>query len=374
VSKNFSNSQMHPTSEYPWLMRFRGSLAKGILISLAMVLIPSSAFSAQKITSPSLVPPTLPTSFNDLDTHLSGIIYGSWSKASKQLITGRSNLGNVKIFNGPNLVPGNIDPVGPFNLTAKLFSHFPQPKNVYAIIISYGDSKWAQEIFSKYQDLVDENVKTTIAEICPTKTCVRSRAFHNSKWDGVLLLHNGVRVTHTESENRIKSEMEYAHEYFHSVQFYNGRSKSHEAPNWFLEGSANWVGNIVAFNNDYSAYTSWRSKDLREQYANSATFTSAWVQEYLNSYSTKKPAGQDAIFDYGNGPYPRYFQYAIGAMVTEIFTSLRGPDSILDIYKLLADGKTFEQAFQIEFRTSWREALPIISKVISAELRQQVKS
>jgi hypothetical protein len=61
-------------------------------------------------------------------------------------------------------------------------------------------------------------------------------------------------------------------------------------------------------------------------------------------------------------------------MVTEILVTLKGPDSILGIYNQLASGKTFEQAFQSEFDSSWDEALPYISNAISAQLTKQVKS
>jgi hypothetical protein len=416
-----SNSFMALFARYPFGMQIRESLTKGLLIALALILIPVSANSAQKVTPgstckifnqkvvfqnknytciqsgkklvwskgvvtkkpvsatsaqpiPKFTPPTLPTSFQNLEANLSGIIYGSWLKGSEQLKSGSSNLGEIKVFNGPKSLPGNINPLAPFKLTSQLYSNFEQPKTVYAIVISYGENDWAQGLFSQYQDLTYGNIRTAVSEICPTQTCGQSIAFRNSKWEGILLLQNGARGKNRDSDTRIDSGMEYAHEYFHTVQFYVGRDRYYEAPSWLLEGSANWTGNLVAFHDDYSAYSAWRLKDLGEQYGNPSLFTSAWVEEFLNSYATKKPAKQYAIFDYYNGPYPRYYQYAIGAMVTEILVTLKGPDSILGIYKQLASGKTFEQAFQSEFDSSWDEALPYISNAISAQLTKQVKS
>jgi hypothetical protein len=290
------------------------------------------------------------------------------------LKSGSANLGDIKVFNGPKSLPGNINPLTPFKLTSQLYSNFEQPKTVYAIVMSYGENEWAQGLFSQYQDLTYGNVRTAVSEICPTQTCGQSIAFRNSKWEGILLLQNGARGKNPDSDVRIDSGMEYAHEYFHTVQFYVGRDRYYEAPSWLLEGSANWTGNLVAFYTSYSAYSAWRFKDLGEQYGNPSLFTSAWVEEFLNSYATKKPAKQYAIFDYYNGPYPRYYQYAIGAMVTEILVALKGPDSILAMYKNLASGKSFEEAFQSEFAISWNEALPYISRAISAQLTNQVKS
>ena len=155
------------SSHYPFGMRIRGSLTKVLLIALAVILIPVTAVSAQKINTgstckvlnqkviyqdktftciksgkklvwskgvvkrkpasansaqpvPKFAPPTLPTSFQNLEANLSGIIYGSWLKGSEQLRSGASNLGEIKVFNGPKSLPGNINPLAPFKIRVQL--------------------------------------------------------------------------------------------------------------------------------------------------------------------------------------------------------------------------------------------------------------
>ena len=83
------------------------------------------------------VPPTIPKSFQELEGNLSGIIYGAWLKARDQIRNSPVNVGNIKVFSGPNTIPGNPDPLIPLKLTSQLYSNFEPAKNVYIIAVSY---------------------------------------------------------------------------------------------------------------------------------------------------------------------------------------------------------------------------------------------
>jgi len=412
-------------------VRIKGSLLKGLFIALAVVLIPVTAFSAQKITpgstckvlnqkvlyqsknytciksgkkliwnkgvevvkptltptstatpistptptSTKFVPPTLPNSFQNLETHLSGIIYGAWLKGSNQIASGSSSLGKVQIFSSPSSDAGNPDPNIPLRLTSRLYSNFSQPKNVYIIEMNDGDAPWAQQIFNTYADVVYGNVKNAISEICSTKgACRGASAYRNSAWDGILVMGKFPGKSNAEDTKRLQLGMTYSHEYYHTVQWFNGRNNSYSAPTWLLEGSANCVEKMVTFHTSYDDFVQWRTMELRQQYQKPTDFNAAWVEEFLNSFITKKPANPNMEFDYYNGPYDRYYQYLFGGMVTEILVSIKTADSVMNIYKYLGEGKTFDQAFQKEFGITWAEALPYISRAIAAQFSQQVKS
>jgi len=412
-------------------MRIKGSLLKGLFIALAVALIPVTAVSVQKITpgttckvlnqkiifqnknytciksgkkliwnkgvevvkptltptstatpistptptSTKFVPPTLPTSFQDVEKHLSGIIYGAWLKGSNQIASGSSSLGKVQIFSSPSSDAGNPDPNFPLRLTSRLYSNFPQPKNVYIIEMNDGDAPWAQQIFNTYADVVYGNVKNAISEICSSKgACRGASAYRNSGWDGILVMGKFPGKSNAEDTKRLQLGMTYSHEYYHTVQWFNGRNNSYSAPTWLLEGSANCVEKMVTFHTSYDDFVQWRTMELRQQYQKPTDFNAAWVEEFLNSFITKKPANPNMEFDYYNGPYDRYYQYLFGGMVTEILVSIKTADSVMNIYKYLGEGKTFDQAFQKEFGITWAEALPYISRAIAAQFSQQVKS
>jgi hypothetical protein len=283
-------------------------------------------------------------------------------------------LGDIHIFDGPHTVPGDPDPIPAMRLASQLYSHFQQPKNVYVIQMNYGDDAWAQQVFNQYADVTYGNTKTAISEMCPTKSCRGGQSHRNSKWDGILEIGKAPGNWSAEDNARLQNGMIFAHEYYHTIQYFNGRNNTYIAPTWLLEGSANWTEKMVAFPSSYADFVKWRSSDLREQYQNPDKFNSAWVEEFLNSFITKKPADPHQVFDYYYGPYTRYYQYLMGGMVTEILISIKSSDSVMNIYKYLGDGKSFEDAFRSEFGTSWAEALPYISKAIAAQFSQQVKS
>jgi len=335
----------------------------------------ATPISTQTPTSTKFVPPTLPNSFQNLETHLSGIIYGAWLKGSNQIASGSSSLGKVQIFSSPSSDAGNPDPNFPLRLTSRLYSNFSQPKNVYIIEMNDGDAPWAQQIFNRYADVVYGNVKNAISEICSTKgACRGASAYRNSAWDGILVMGKFPGKSNAEDTKRLQLGMTYSHEYYHTVQWFNGRNNSYSAPTWLLEGSANCVEKMVTFHTSYDDFVQWRTMELRQQYQKPTDFNAAWVEEFLNSFITKKPANPNMEFDYYNGPYDRYYQYLFGGMVTEILISLKTADSVMNIYKYLGEGKTFDQAFQKEFGISWAEALPYISRAIAAQFSQQVKS
>ena len=193
-------------------------------------------------------------------------------------------------------------------------------------------------------------------------------------WDGILVIGKFPGKSNAEDTKRLQLGMTYSHEYYHTVQWFNGRNNSYNAPTWLLEGSANWVEKMVTFHTSYNDFAEWRAMDLRQQYQKPTNFNAAWVEEFLNSFITKKPANPNMVFDYYNGPYTRYYQYLFGGMVTEILMTLKSTDSVMNIYKYLGEGKTFDLAFQKEFGITWAEALPYISRAISAQFNQQVKS
>jgi hypothetical protein len=173
-------------------MRIKGSLAKGLLIALALTLIPVSAISAQKITpgstckvlnqkvvyqnkthtciksgkklvwnkgvavkksTPTLEKPfsqpLAPTSFEDLPSRIDGIIYGAWLQASQQIQKSSSPLGTVNVLVGPNTNPTDAKSIDSLNLLSKLYSNSSQVKNLYVIKYSKDDIAWAQQQYRK---------------------------------------------------------------------------------------------------------------------------------------------------------------------------------------------------------------------------------
>ena len=323
-------------------------------------------------TISTFVPPTIPKSFQELESNLSGIIYGAWLKAGDQIRNSPVNIKNIQVFSGPNTVPGNPDPLVPIKLASQLYSNFEPAKNVYVIEMASGDKDWAQKIFDQYADVVYGNVKTAVSEICDTSDCGHAQAHRTKSFDGILLIGKAPNYAGTgKARPEVLTGMDYSHEYIHTIQTFNGKERAVYAPVWFKEGGATYASMAIAMSDSYSQYVNQRNAYLQQQYKDSATYTASWVENFINPYKTF-PENADVFSHYSQ--YPRWYPYAIGCIVNEIFTVIKGPDAAMNIYKRLGQGQTFPGAFQAEFGISWSEAVPYISKAISAQLNQQIKS
>ena len=323
-------------------------------------------------TPSKFVPPYIPKTFEELEGNISGVIYGAWLNTVEQMKSGKSQLGNIQVFSAAGTEEGHPNALIPFGLTAQLFSKFPQPKNVYVIEMGYGDDKWAQEIFSRYADITYGNVKTAMTEICPTPECGGGQAHRTKNWDGIVTIGIAPKKQTAEISTRIGTGMVYAHEYLHTIQFVVAKERWWFPPNWLQEGTAEWVSMVIAYNDDYQAYTKFRESALGEQYRNASTFDAAWVEKFLNPY-TVIPDTQEAGAGYYNKIYPRWYPYAFGIMAYEMLTVIKGPDAMLNMYTSIGKGASFPEAFKTEFGISWAEAVPYLSRAIAAELKQGIK-
>ena len=399
-------------------MQFREILAKGLTAAIVLSLVPFVAFSAQKIipgatckvlkqkvnylnksytciksgtklvwnegvmvamptpsatpTASKFVPPTIPKSFQELERNPSGIIYGAWLKAGDQIRNSPVNIGNIQVFSGPNTIPGNPDPLVPIKLASRLYANFKPAKNVYVIEMASGDKDWAQKIFDQYADAVYGNVKTAVSEICDTSECAHAQAHRTKSLDGILLIGKAPNYNGTgKSRPNVLTGMDYSHEYIHTIQTFNGKGRPIYPPVWLREGQATYASMAIAMKDSYRDYVTQRNKLLQEQYKDSASYTVAWVENFINPYATI-PEDADPFKHYAQ--YPRWYPYAIGCMVNEIFTAIKGPDAAMNIYKRLGQGQTFPGAFQAEFGIPWSDAVPYISRAISAQLNQNIKN
>ena len=320
-------------------------------------------------------PPTLPSSFKDLETHLSGIIYGSWLKASQKIESSKQNLNSIHYLVGPNtkLDFNNQDTI--LSNVSKLYSDFVTTKNLYIIQFGIDDINWAQK---QYDSIRPINYDPNIAKNnCASEFgCNGGSAGITKNGDGVMMIGQGSTEKSINHDYRVLKGQVYGHEYAHIIQLINSVMSNNDAtygnlPKWLLEGNADWSGNAAAFYEDYSKYLELRNNSLNGQYTYSNIFTSDWIRDFLNPNFVANP-GQDtwAYWD----KYDRWYVYAFGQMVNEILVSIKGTDSVMNLYKDSGNGMSFADAFLKEFGIPWSEAINYISEAIAAELRQGIKS
>ena len=149
-----------------------------------------------------------------------------------------------------------------------------------------------------------------------------------------------------------------------------------QLPQWLLEGEADWSGLTAASTDSYQSYINFR-KFILESIPGSltkTTFTPDWVNTYLGPNLVFLPNQDNWAYWNANPKYSPDLAYSIGTMATEILVSVKGPEAVMNLYQDVGTGMTFAQSFQKEFGLSWTDALPLIAKVISDEIQQNINN
>jgi hypothetical protein len=127
---------------------------------------------------------------------------------------------------------------------------------------------------------------------------------------------------------------------------------------WIFEGLPTAVGSAVA-ETSFASYMNFR-KGL--PYGWGPTTITDYTQSSLRDYLFN----QSAPSCYQNGPLYN-LGYSVGTLTTEALIAIGGPQSVMAIFSMGAEGKDFATAFQSVYGISWSEGSTILSKVLAAE-------
>ena len=125
-----------------------------------------------------------------------------------------------------------------------------------------------------------------------------------------------------------------------------------------FEGLPNSVG-PMAVAETYAAYEESR-KSL--PFGQGPTTVTDYSQSSLRDYLFN----QKSSTCYADGNLYR-LGYTVGALTTEILVAIAGPQSVMAMYALGAEGQDFPKAFKNVYGISWSDASTILSKVLAAE-------
>ena len=323
--------------------------------------------------------------------------------------TAYNNVQAVLNRNAPVKVPNSIF-VGPtttididggesriqtvFGRTAQLWNGFTQPSFYAMYVYNSADEpatekQFTSDFFAKGYDYsspeaLDGPIRA-LAGNCqqgvhpgaftgPLRECTGadSGSYFNSKDSFLHLGQNGT------SDPNMRDAVVIGHEYIHSVvgaQWMNspncknpdnfavgcspsGMSNHGFSPCWINEGLPNAGGSAVA-EDSLVKYLSFRS---RLPFSGGPTTITDYTQQSLRDYLFN----QSAPSCYQNGGLYK-LGYSIGALATEALISIAGPQSVMAIYALGAEGQDFATAFKNVYGISWSDASTLLSKVLAAE-------
>ena len=302
--------------------------------------------------------PTVPTSFDDLIKNYAGISYAAWSKSREKILASSKTEITLKMVIGPNSKLDFKDPINPINLVSRLYSGYIKPHEFYFLAFSYDDRDWA---VNQMETILPNSGSLWIKDTaCKTRdTCWGGGSFYNGIDRHLIVIATGIA-----DENHTSGTLE-AHEFTHSLQQINmnkGRPAQQYLfdpwpPTWYWEGQAEFTQNSAVYFEDFTKYLNARKK-VAEELFRFTKFNSEMIQKY---FVFNAPADWQANYD-------QWRQYDLGAMLVEILTALKGPDSNMEMWKLASTGMNFQTAFFTVYGVEFDKALPIIAKAIALEL------
>ena len=143
-------------------------------------------------------------------------------------------------------------------------------------------------------------------------------------------------------------------------------------PFWFFEGVSQ--GPAMIFTKSLQSYLeahSWVFYNLRG--TGLKNFSAQAMTNYLLSGSSTKTIdvnGNLIAADGGPGSVMGNLGNPIGGLAVEALTAIAGPQSLMALTALVANGSSMEDAFLKVYGISWTQGTQILGQVLAAEFKQ----
>ena len=231
------------------------------------------------------------------------------------------------------------------NLVAKAFD-YPKLSQPFLIVIAF-DRAWLEKTF------IDNGWDTNYAKDLAAHFGLGSPAGNaqnkSNTYDMGVITRNNLLVN-----DKLGMMQTAGHEFFHTVQFSLtgplADASGSKLPNWFLEGSATFVGLQTA------SYLGWATYTTEGRQMAVARSNAPSTKSHLLSEATANTGAPDAADPYG-----------IGAIATEFLVANVGIEKFMDIYTNLGKKKSFADSFKIatgveltDFYAMFEEIRPVL--------------
>ena len=317
--------------------------------------------SGKKLTWSKGVEPKAPTSFADVEQNAKSVAYWAWKKSSQVVASSAAKAPNLVIHIGPNSVILNDRAKPAMELVSRLYPTAKAPAEVNLVYYTFKDLAWAQSKLNELSNNEQRNLTDGVDRNCRAELDCAGASARTTR-DGVAILLFGVQNPPPTDSIHKNGTLE-AHEYTHNLQQAPSVGTSSNwamVPRWYTEGGATFSQAASIFHATYNSYRIER--DLRTQDLTKGDWlTQAWLEEFINP-----PGWTDW------SPWEKYSGwrvYDIGCAVTEILTAIKGPAATMDLINLIAQGNSYDQAFEKAYGIKWVEAVPIISRTILKEYK-----
>ncbi len=294
-----------------------------------------------------------PTGFGDLIENYQGIPTAVWNEAQTL-----ANLGTEKtIFDieiGPKTkLQAEIgSPLVYLKRASLLWSNYSQPTSTKAFFYNHTDVSWVQDKNRSLGGSWDK--PEDLASNCKGATDCNS---FGGAFKGMGQLFIGVSDEEKPLWNLGWVRGNFSHEYTHTVQYTQLNAPANvKLPCWFAEGQPQVIGQSLGFETliDYKkSRVSWvkQSAGVIGDYS---------PESILRFYELTGAAGNGIC-----NQNVRSRVYDIGFFTVEALSSIKGIQASMDLVSRVGKGNSFESSFSEIYGVTWKEAAPILARVVS---------
>ena len=318
---------------------------------------PSPIQDSQPMPTISPIPvPTVekaPSGFGDLIENYQGIPMAVWNEAQRLANSGTEKT-NFDIEIGPRtkLQAEVGSPLIYLKRTSRLWSNYAQPASTKAFFYNYSDLSWVQD---KNRNLGGSWHKPEdLAENCKNEVVCNS---FGGAFKGMGQLFIGVSNEMKSLWNLGWVRGNYAHEFTHTVQYTQLNAPANvKLPCWFAEGQPQVIGQSLGFENliDYKrSRMSWVSQ--------SAGVLGDYSPESILRFYEQTGAAGNGICNQN----VRSRVYDVGYFTVEALSSIKGIQASMDLVTSVGKGNSFESSFAAIYGITWKEAAPVLARVVS---------
>jgi hypothetical protein len=285
-------------------------------------------------------------SFSAVAENSSKIPGVAYALSQKLITTEPINTPDVQYFFGPNTKPIDVNYKETFAFGYKFFGNYPQPKSITMLFYNFQDRSWAEGKFTEIT--TDPNVER-ISKNCQNK----------EQCGGADALPMGLGVGHINFGSEKAGPITQIgviglHEYFHLIQWGLNQTPPNMVrmdlvPCWLREGQAHFFGHVAAIR-DFPTYLSLTNDLVRAYPQPWTSFSAPTIEKFLDT-SCDGPA-------YGHS-------YDVGFFAVEALAAFAGPDSTIQLTKMITAGTPFENSFEKIYGKPWLTAKKDLSLAIA---------
>lgn len=308
--------------------------------------------------------PSAPTSISNLEANADGIPYSSWEKMNANLIKYPTSTLDISIQYGPNTPERYSSSITKDAVMrgARAMGGVKQPSEVKFYQYNKVDANWGKEQATKYQANFNLGMSLPVqaADLCDREDC-DGAVTNLASGIGLVLVGVSTPANRYGDLLRFKGQNDI-HEYVHAVQGSVVTSKTKTTPPvlmpcWYSEGQPQAIS-IVASAKTSADYITLRNSWMKDYKWLLNDFEPSTVEDFLKkNIKVPCPSSTNAM------------NYSIGYILVDALISIGGIEKTFEVPSLIADGMTFENAFQKVYEMPWSEASPILSRVISTAFK-----